>query len=324
MTRFFLSTLVTMILAISAVGQNVEIHQRYKAGFRYLQQVTITNESSVSTGVTDSTTKSQTSLELESTAAASKSKASGISVALRYKKAVMSVETNGKKYHYDSAAPEGNDSAGLLQSLGGVVGRGFDMTLDENGRIEAIAEAEGTVARMATQNQMVATPYRDMFTAESIKRMIDQTIIRTPQGMVPKPGDAWPLAQEIPLPGLGKLIVTGTYKLVGNADFEGTQCLEIAVDATITQQALQATKLDMQDNDEFGALSRQMRLKLDGSTMTGTIYFDPAISFPRALRVTQLVNITAKIPDGTANVVKMPIKQTLSVKLAEMTDVHPQ
>ena len=83
-------------------------------------------------------------------------------------------------------------------------------------------------------------------------------------------------------------------------------------------------KLDMQDNDEFGALSRQMKLKLDGSTMTGTIYFDPAISFPRALRVTQLVNITAKIPDGTANVVKMPIKQTLSVKLAEMTDVHPQ
>ena len=40
--------------------------------------------------------------------------------------------------------------------------------------------------------------------------------------------------------------------------------------------------------------------------------------------MTQLVNITAKIPDGTANVIKMPIKQTVSVKLSEMTDVHPQ
>ena len=324
MTRFFLSTLVTIILAISAVGQNVEIRQRYKDAFRYTQQVTITQESSVSTGVTDSTTKSHTSLELESTAATNKSKGKGMLVALRYKKAVMSVETNGKKYHYDSTTPDVTESAGFLQSIGGVIDRGFDLTLDENGHLETVTEADATVARLATQNRMVSTPYRDMFTVEAIKRMMDQTMIRSPRGVILKPGDSWPLVQEIPLPGLGKLNVTGTYKLVGNADFEGKQCLEIAVEASITQQALEATKVDLQDNDEFGSLSRQMKLKLDGSMMTGTIYFDPAISFPRALSMTQLVNITAKIPDGTANVIKMPIKQTISVKLSEMTDVHSQ
>ena len=324
MTRFFLSTLAITTLAISAVGQNVEIHQRYKDGFRYTQQVTITQESSVSTGVTDSTTKSQTSLELESTAAANKAKGSGMLVALRYKRAAMSVETKGKKFSFDTATPEGTGSAGPLQSLGAVVGRGFDLTLDETGHVEAVTDAEGTVARLATQNPMVATPYREMFSAESIKRIIDQTMIRTPRGLSPKPGDAWPLSQEISMPGLGKLIVTGTYKLVGNADFEGKTCLEIAVEAAITQQVFQSKNSDLQDNDDFGGLARQMKLKLDGSTMTGTIYFDPVISFPRGLSMTQLVNIAAKIPDGTANVIKMPIKQTVSVKLSEMTDVHPQ
>lgn len=313
-----------MFLAISALGQNVEIHQRYKDGFRYTQQVTITQESSVSTGVTDSTTKSQTSLELESTAATNKSKGTGMLVALRYKKAVMSMEANGKKYHYDSTTPEATGSAGFLQAVGGVIDRGFDITIDENGKVETVTDSEGTVARLATQNQMVSSSYRDMFTPDAVKRMMDQTMIRTPRGTVVKPGDAWPLVQEIPLPGIGKLNVTGTYKLVGNADFEGKQCLEIAVEASISQQALPATVGDLQDHDEFGSLSRQMKLRLDGSTMTGTIYFDPAISFPRALSMTQFVNITAKIPDGTANVIKMPIKQTISVKLSEMTDVHPQ
>ena len=67
-----------------------------------------------------------------------------------------------------------------------------------------------------------------------------------------------------------------------------------------------------------------MNLKLDGSTLTGSILFDPAISFPRELNITQTINITAKIPDGTANVIKMPIKQTISVKLVEMSEVRPQ
>ena len=139
-----------------------------------------------------------------------------------------------------------------------------------------------------------------------------------------KPGDSWPLSQEIPMPGLGKLLVSGSYKFVKMTDFEGRPCAEIAVSATIAAERPGVAQLDQSDNDGFNTLSRQMRLKINDSTMTGTIFYDPAISFPRSLSISQALTIDAKVPDGTNNAIKMPMKQSITVKLTEMADVVPQ
>ena len=55
MSRFLFFALLTFAPLLHALADGVEIRQRYKDGFRYKQQVTIAQESSVSTGLTNTT-----------------------------------------------------------------------------------------------------------------------------------------------------------------------------------------------------------------------------------------------------------------------------
>jgi hypothetical protein len=330
--RKSLSALFILIPSCWAVADGVELRQQYKSGYRYLQAVNITQESSVSTGVSNSTSKSSTTLDLETIAQpVDVDGGKGTSLAVRYAKVAMTLERDGRTFRYpiepvegESAIANPNAQAGPLLALAAIPGRTFTVNLNEQGAVESVQNPEVAVATLAGSGPLTNATFREMFTGDAIARMFSQTMLRTPKGQLPKNGDSWPLAQEIVLPGLGALVVSGSYKLVGTLDYEGAQCADIEVSATISKRPPAREIQDLQDNDRFDTLSRQMRLKLDGSTMTGRILFDPAISFPRSISITQTLAIEAKIPDGTKNVIKMPVKQTTSVKLVEMTNVHPE
>ena len=330
--RKSLSALFILIPSFWAVADGVELRQQYKNGFRYLQTVNITQDSSVSTGVSNSTTKSAPTLDLETIAQpAVVAGGKGTALTVRYAKVAMTVERDGRTFRFPVEPAEGesananpNAQAGPLLALGAVTGRAFTVNLNEQGAVDSVQNAEAAVATLAGSGPLTNATFRDMFSKETIARIFSQTMIRTPKGQLPKNGESWPLSQEIVMPGLGALEVSGSYKLVGTVDYEGAQCADIEVSATISKRPPAREIQDLQDNDRFDTLSGQMRLKLDGSTMTGRILFDPVISFPRSISITQSLAIEAKIPDGTKNVFKMPIKQTTSVKLVEMTDVHPE
>ena len=326
MQRILLSALLIFVPGSWALADGVEIRQKYKPDFRYTQQVTITQESSISTGLTNSTTKTNTAFDLQSTVAPyQKDSAKGVSVAVRYTKVVMSVDKDGRKFQYDPEQASDPRGAGPLQMLAGLAGRGFNAILDESGSVQSVEESQPLVNLLSSNvSPTTVATYRELFGPTSIKGFLEQTTLRSPKGVSLKPGESWPLSQEFPLPGLGKLLISGSYKFVGMTEFEGTKCAEIAVSATIAQQIPALSRLDLQDNDRFDTLSKQMRLKVNDSTMVGVIFFDPAIAFPRALNLTQSLTIEAKIPDGTANLITIPMKQTISVRLAEMTDVVPQ
>lgn len=326
MKRLFFSTLLTLVPISWALADSVEIRQKYKIGSRYLQQVTVTQESSVSTGQTNSSTKTNVAFDLESTASAhNEDSKRGVSVAVRYTKIAMSVDHNGLQFRADSTGEVDTKTVGPLHMIPGIVGRGYTALIDENGTVQSVNEAVPFVNLLsANLGPQTIRTYRDLFSPEAIKQLIDRTTLRSPKGVGLKPGESWPLSQEIPMPGLGKLLVSGTYKFVKMTDFEGSQCAEIAVSATIGIVPPGPAQLDLSDGDGFNTLSRQMRLKINDSTMTGTIFFDPAISFPRGLNISQALTIDAKVPDGTNDAIKMPMKQSISVKLVEMADVVPQ
>ena len=328
MKRLLFFALVTIVSPQWAPGAGVPIIQKYKIGQRYKQQVTITQESSVSTGVTESKTKMNLALDLESTVGTAQvNNANGTQILVRYTKASMTVDQNGVTSRFESAPGTDEASVNISGGLAALTGRGYNVLLNETGAVDSVVGAEDAVGVLAGNAQMVAGPFREMFGVAGIKRMFEQSMIRTPKSIAPAVGDSWPLSHDLTLPGLGKIVASGTYKLVGTTEYDGKQCLEIAVSATLGMEPPMRKAQDLQDNDRFDTLSRQMKLKMDGSTMAGTIYFDPEISFPRGLNITQTVNIEGKIPDGTKNVIKMPIKQTLSVRLADMAsaaDVVPQ
>ena len=326
MKRSFLFALLTLVPIAWARADGVEIRQQYKPGLLYKQRVSIVQESSVSTGLTNSTTKTNTAFELESKVAPLETaNGKAVKVSVRYAKIAMAVDKDGLQFQYDSENPSENKVAGPLQSLGGLPGRGFDAIFDERGNVQSVQESAILVRLLSSNVSPTNVPkFQELFSPEIIKNFFQQTMLRSPKSVSLKPGDTWPLSQEIQLPGFGKLLISGAYKFVGMSDFEGTPCAEIAVDASFGLEPPKAITQDLQDNDRFDTLSRQMRLKVNDSAMTGTIFFDPAISFPRALSMSQSLTIDAKVPDGTANVIKMPMRQTLSVRLVDVGDVLPQ
>lgn len=326
--RISLSALLTIIPAFYALADGEEIRQQYKNGFRYLQAVNIAYESSVSTGLTNSSSKSQTNLEIESIANPAKTKSGeGTELAVRYVKAAMALERDGRRFQFPPP-PDGDENAdtkslvGPLRSLAAVQDRTYKVILDEHGAVESVQEPEKAVAALSGIAPLTSGLFRDMFTKESMARFMDQAMIRTPKKVFPKNGEAWPLLQQIQMPGLGALVANGSYKLAGVEDYEGAQCSVIEISATITKELPARQMQDLQDNDRFDTLARQMRLKLDGSTMTGRVLFDPKIAFPRLITITHDLKINAKIPDGTSNAISMPIKQTTIVTLLEMTKMN--
>ncbi len=326
MKRLFLFAILTLVPTAWVRADGVEIRQQYKPGLVYKQRVTIAQESSAFTGLTNSTTKTNTAFELESKVAPLENpNGKAVKVSVRYARIAMAVDKDGLKFQYDSESPAENKAAGPLQSLGGLPGRGFDAIFDEHGNVQSVQESS-TLVRLLSSNVTPANVpmFQELFSPETIKNFLQQTMLRSPKSVSLKPGDTWPLSQEIQMPGFGKLLISGEYKFVGMSDFEGTRCAEIAVNASFALEPPKAVTQDLQDNDRFDSLFRQMRLKVSDSTMTGTIFFDPAISFPRALNMSQSLTIDAKVPDGTAHGIKLPMKQTLSVRLAEVGDVLPQ
>jgi hypothetical protein len=321
MKGLLFSVLITLLPSISARADGVRILQKYQEGHRYKQQVTVTQESSVSTGVTNSTTKTNLAIDLETIAlprpgAASKSTL----LSVRYARISMSVDRDGTVSRYEVGGAE-PIASGPMRTVIGVLGRGFNIALDPDGNVESVSDYEQAIGGMAGSSPLSAGPFREMFNAAAIKRIFEQSQLKMPKGQLATIGETWPYSHELALPALGKLLVTGSHKFERMAEFDGKPCAEISVNAVIGMEPPGRATLDLQDNDRFDTLSQQMRLKMDGSAMTGTIYYDPEIAFPRSVSMSQNVLIEAKIPDGTKNMIRMPIKQTITVKLADFGPV---
>lgn len=307
--------LIAFCLARPSPGaaQGVVFDQRYKAGHRYHQTVTTEQEMDMDLGTQK--VEQRMTMTLGLMALADDAANGGKRVIIAYDRAAMSQSAAGKKYSYDSKEPD-TANAGPLAVLGGIVGKEFTVLFDAAGGVVEVENFDATIKRLAAGNPATAQLYTQLFSKDAVKRMMQESALRSPGGRAMKPEETWPLSHEMQLPSIGRLVVRGNYTFKGMKEHEGQQLAEVKAEAQIHMEVVP------NEDKNTPNLVNQMKMKVEEGRMEGTLLYDPAIKFTRAAQIVQNITLTATIPDGERRTLRLPMKQRIHMVLDEFAPIE--
>jgi hypothetical protein len=303
---FVFAALVTHLCG----ADGVVFQQAYKPGHTYHQTMTMKQEMEMDLGEQKMDRQVSTTMGMRAVVTPHEN-ARSKRVAIKYDSVQASVSGGGQKFSFDSKAPEAAANAGPLAAYGKIVGQEFKVVFDEDENVTDVEELDATIQNLAGNDPASAQIYQQLFNKDSVKRMMQQAALRSPAGRPVTKGGSWPFAQELELPGLGKLTIRGFYTYKGDVDRQGVKCAEVKAAAEITMD----TTLQAGAEDEAAIRLKQMDLKIKEGRMDGTLYYDPEIGFTRQIEVTHTITLTGKIPDGSGKAIRLPMKQTISMLL---------
>ncbi len=307
--------LIVFALSIAALAlqssaeEPLVFKQQYKAGQRYHQTMSVKQEMELLFGAEKHTRETATAMGMIATATQHENGRSK-RVAVKYDRVVASVAADDQKFSFDSSATQATANAGPLLAYSRIVGQEFKVIFDEQDQVTDVENLEAVMEKLSSGDPAGKDMFEQLFSREAVKQMMQQAALRSPAGKLIIPGGNWPFFQELAMPGIGKLKISGFYTYKGLVDRGGIKCAEVKASAEIKlDKALEAGT----END--GNRMRQMQLNIEEGKMEGTIYYDPAIDFAREVEETHHITLTGKIPDGSGNRLRMPMKQTIGVKL---------
>lgn len=303
--------LIAAFAAASAPAADAIIfNQQYLPGNSYHQTVTMEQDMDMDLGASRVQRKTNTALGFTATVAPQEEGARTKRVTVQYDRTVLGMSDGREKFSFDSQSP-GAANAGPLAAIGRIIGREFNVVFDEAENVMEVENIEATLQVLAGTDPASAQIYRQIFNRDAIKRMMQQSPLRSPRGIAMRPGESWPFSNELPLPGIGKLVIRGNYTFKQMTARNGVQCAEVVAKADITVD----TQVKEMTGENAAALMQMMNLKVQEGKMEGTFYYDTAINFPREITMTQSVTLSAKIPNGPAGGIRLPMKQTIGMTL---------
>lgn len=303
--------LLAILAAASAPAADAIIfNQQYQPGNTYHQTITMEQDMDMDLGASRVTRKTSAAMGFSAVVAPQEVGAKTKRVTVQYDRTVMGMSDGKNKFSFDSQSP-GAANAGPLAAIGRIVGHEFNVIFDESDNVTEVENIEQAVQILAGTDPASSQIYRQIFNRDAIKRMMQQSPLRSPRGIAMKPGDSWPFSNDLLLPGIGKLVIRGNYTFKQMTDHNGVQCAEVTAKADINVDLRAMDKAD----EKKMALMQQMNLKVQEGKMDGTIFYDTAIQFPREITMTQSVLLSAKIPNGPKEEIRLPMKQTIGMTL---------
>ncbi len=303
--------LFTVFTAVSApAAESLIFNQKYEPGNTYHQTITMEQDMDMDNGESRLQRKTNMAVGFSAIVAPQELGATTKRVTVQYDRTVMSSDDGREKLSFDSQSP-GAAKPGPLAAIGRIIGQEFNVVFDEADNVKEIENIEPALQILAGTDPASAQIYKQIFDREAIKRMMQQSPLRSPNGLAIKLGESWPFLNEMPLPGVGRLVIRGNYTFKQMVEREGVQCAEVAAKAEISVDLVAKTKAD----EIVLTRMRQMNLKVQDGKMEGTIFYDPLIHFPRSISLTQSVTLTAKIPNGSGPAIRLPMKQTIGMTL---------
>jgi hypothetical protein len=299
-----------LLLAPAIAAEGIEFDQAYQPGHTYHQVMTMKQEMQMDMGEVKMDRKVSTTMGMQAVVTPHEDGRSK-RVAIKYDSIQASIEGGGEKYAFDSKAPAEEAKAGPLKAYGKIVGQEFKVIFDRQENVTDVEQLDATIQNLAGNDPASAQIYQQLFNRDAVKRMMQQSALRSPIGTPIKKGGSWPFVQELDLPGLGKLTIRGFYTYKGDVEREGVKCAEVTASAEITMD----TRRQEAAGDEAAQRLQQMQLKIEEGKMDGTLYYDTAIDFTRQIDVAHQITLTGKIPDGSGKGLRLPMKQTISMKL---------
>jgi len=230
-----LSVCATALLAYapSHAAEAVDVQQHWQAGKKYYQTIHTDQQSSIEIGGQKMDQSTDMTMEL-TMAVSPKQEGQPKRMTIRYERMAMEIGMNGQKMGYDSANPTANaDPLNLGKTVGATVGQELKVVFNDKDEIETVENFDEFVKRFDTSG-VPGFDASKMFSRESLTQMLKQGSL---QGMPGKPvgaGDSWQFNNQVELPQMGKVTVTGTYTVKSIGDHDGVKCAEIQTDGKLS------------------------------------------------------------------------------------------
>ena len=209
----------TALAANAFAADGIVFDQAYKPGHTYHQTMTMKQEMEMDMGSIKMDRQVSTTMGMLAKVTPHENGRSK-RVAIQYDSIQASVAGDGQKFSFDSKTPDAAN-AGPLQAYGKIVGQEFKVIFDEAQNVTDVEQLDATVQNLAGSDPASAQMYQQLFNKDAVKRMMQQSALKSPPGKPVKKGGSWPFSQELDLPGLGKLSIRGFYTYVGGVVRDG-------------------------------------------------------------------------------------------------------
>ncbi len=310
LTRPIAATFALILAASSAfAAEAIMLKQQWQVGKSYSQKMTMDQTTSIT--ILDQKMDQSMNLVAEMTSTVRKHE-DGTSkrIGIKYEKMVMNTDMNGQKMTIDSSKAAA-DSGPMGNPFAAFTGKEIKMVVDANDKVTAFENFD-EIAKAAGGANPITSAFLNK---EAISRTIQQSGLQALPAKPVTPGESWPFSVEMPLAGVGKGEVKGTYTFKGVTPHGGVPCAEIAVDGTINFDMSSAGAADAENP------VAKMGMKIEGGTMKGTIWFDNALGMSRGSDLKQEMTMTMKNPTNPSETMKLPMKQSITTELTKVEDV---
>ncbi len=226
-------------------------------------------------------------------------------VTIKYDRVAMDMNMGGQAMKYDSAkaGDASADPLGVGKSLGVIVGKDVKFVMDEKDEVIEVENLDAMIKEMTAANPMAAM-FGQIFSKDTLKGMMKQGALYGSPGKPVKAGDSWPFVFSLAMPPIGKVSMDGTYTMKGQADRGGAKCAELALSGKIAIEAADA---------KVGGDA--------GGTLSGTLWFDPALGVCRDSQLNQSMNLKMKNPQKPDESIEIPMKQVIQQTITKVEDL---
>ena len=314
---FPVATLVLAAASPLSAQETIDIKPRWQVGKKFSQTMKMDQASTIAIGEQKMEQKVGMTMDATMTVRAHENgKHKRLNV--KYERVAMSMNMAGQEMKYDSAAPAdaATDPLGMGKSFGAIVGKEIKIVMDEKDDVLEVENLDEMMKEIAAANPMAAM-IGQMFNKDAMKNMMRQSSLYASPGKPVKAGDSWPFKFGVPMPGLGKMDLNGTYTLKGVGDHAGVKCAEIALDGKLAMDMAAAGDTKIEGADAL----KQMGMKMENGKMTGTLWFDPALGISRDAKFTQEMNLKMKNPQKPDESLEIPMKQTITQTVTKVEDL---
>ena len=319
--------LLVLLLAnahLANAEEALTLHQRFTVGKRYEFGMKMTQESTVAVGGQDVEQKMNMAMKYSMTVTQHDDGKRKRAV-FRYGRIAMEANTAGQTLAFDSDKPDDGPAAAPFASLRALVGKEVSMLLDENDKVLDVENFEEVMKEVSSSpaGKMLG----QFFNKESMKEMIQGSMLRSLPDHPVKPGESWPLSFNAKMGPMASIAAKGTYTYNKPVEHEGHRCALIGFAATMDMDMDFAKIAGAAAGDDAQAAEaiKKMDLKISDTSMTGNVTFDAELGTARLLEMVTKLKMTMKLPpeanlpDGQSEIT-IPIKQILALSLLALED----
>lgn len=292
----------------------VELKLKWPAGERVVQNLDLKETTEINVpGQPNPTKENITMGQKYALAVLNQDPSGGHELEMEFLSVRMSVEMGGKAMlNYDSAKPSSADKKNPVADVfNKVVGAKIRFFLDASNKVERMEGMDTLVQRLSTGKQDPSTDsLKAMFNEGYFKQMVSANQFLPSKPV--QPGDTWPVHMELPMTGLGTMMLDYNVTFKSWEMHGKRNCARLEYDGSI--------KLNSDATPAPGGL----KLTIPEGTTSGVSWFDPELGIVIDSDMDQDMTVIMTLPgnprtraggSGPEMILTNQMNQVLNIKL---------